>query len=98
MSDTPIDTIRIGRIKATIWENEHEGKTYYNTTVTRSFKVGEEWRENNNFSTEDLPLLRLATDKAFERIYELTAERIVENKSHAEKVKEDQSKRSGHER
>ena len=85
----PIDTIRIGRIKATIWENEHDGKTYYNTTITRSFKVGEDWQENNSFPTEDLPLVRLISDKAFERVQELIAEKIEGSKSHAERVKEE---------
>lgn len=91
----PIDTIRVGRIKATIWENEHDGNTYFNTTITRGFKVGEEWKENNSFPTEDLPLVRLATDKAFERVHELIAEKIEGAKSHANKIKQEERSQSG---
>lgn len=84
----PVDTIRMGRIKATIWQNDHDNKTYYNTTITRSFKVGDEWKENSSFPTEDLPLVRLVSDKAFERIHELFAENLEATKSHTERLKD----------
>lgn len=77
MSNQPLSTVRIGGIKATIWENQDDqGIAYYNTTITRTYlDQKKEWQENNSFSLDDLPRLRLATEQAFAQIHERIAER-----------------------
>ncbi|WP_411845698.1 hypothetical protein AAFN60_18965 [Roseibacillus persicicus] len=77
MSNQPLSTVRIGGIKATIWENEDDkGIARYNTTITRTYlDQNKEWQENNSFSLDDLPRLRLATEQAFTQIHERIAER-----------------------
>ena len=72
MSNAPIATIRVGRIKATIWENtDEQDRTYHATTLTRSYRdKNNQWQETTSFSLEDMPRLRLASDKAFELIHE----------------------------
>mgnify|MGYP001375997386 CR=1 FL=1 len=73
----PIHTIRIGNIKASIWENQSStGKTFFTTTVIRSYRdEHEQWHESAVFYPDDLPKIELATKKAFEFIHTRAAER-----------------------
>jgi hypothetical protein len=42
----PIREFRIGCIKASIWANATANGTMHNVTVSRNYKVGEEWRRS----------------------------------------------------
>lgn len=66
----PIHEIRLGRIKATIWENETEQGTRYNVTVHRLYKDGDEWKQTASFGREDLPLVAKVVDMAHTWTYE----------------------------
>ena len=66
----PAHEIRLGRIKATIWENETENGTRYNVTVSRNYKDGEEWKQTGSFGRDDLPLVAKVADLAHSWIYE----------------------------
>lgn len=33
----PVDTLRDGSLKATIWKRESEGKAFYNTQFSKSY-------------------------------------------------------------
>lgn len=72
MTDSPMATIRVGRIKATIWQNQDaKGNTFHSTTFSRSYRdENNEWKETNSFSLDDLPRIRMASEKAFETIHE----------------------------
>jgi hypothetical protein len=52
----PVKKFRIGSVTATIWKNEAEGRSFFNTTIARSYrdKETEEWQETNSFSHDDL--------------------------------------------
>ena len=56
MNNAPVKKIRIGSITATIWKNEAEGRSFYNTTIIRSYKDKEtdEWMETSSYSHDDL--------------------------------------------
>ena len=72
MSDNkPFDTIRVGRIKATIWENDNEKDgVFHSVTLARNYRdENGQWQETNTFSVDDMPRIRMATDKAFDVIY-----------------------------
>jgi hypothetical protein len=57
-SKKPIHEIRLGRIKAAIWENEGENGIRYNVTLTRLYKnEKDEWRDSTTFGRDDLPLV-----------------------------------------
>ncbi len=57
-SKKPIHEIRLGRIKAAIWENEAENGVRYNVTITRLYKNGDdEWKDSSSFGRDDLPLV-----------------------------------------
>jgi len=57
-SNKPIHEVRLGRIKAAIWENEAENGVRYNVTITRLYKNGnDEWKDSGSFGRDDLPLV-----------------------------------------
>ena len=66
----PVHEVRLGRIKATIWENETEQGTRYNVTVTRLYKDGDDWKQTASFGREDLPLVAKVVDMAHSWTYE----------------------------
>ena len=70
-NNQPFDTIRIGRIKATIWENENDqGGIFHSVTLVRNYRdENNQWQETNSFSVDDMPRIRMATDRAFDSIY-----------------------------
>ena len=58
MSKKPIHEVRLGRIKAAIWENEGENGIRYNVSITRLYKNGDdEWKDSTSFGRDDLPLV-----------------------------------------
>lgn len=63
----PKNTIRIGGIKVTTWENQSEKGSFLTHNVARSYKDKKgEWKETGSFPTADLPKLILALQKAYE--------------------------------
>ncbi len=75
----PVKTFRLGRIKATVWENEADQKKFFNVTFARIY-TGEDKqpRDTDSFGRDDLPLVAKLADRAhtfiFERLAELRAE------------------------
>ncbi len=41
---------RIGGIRATVWENQTDGRTYHNINLVRRFKDGDEWRDSSTLN------------------------------------------------
>jgi len=68
----PAHEIRLGRIKATIWENETDNGTRHNVTLCRIYKDGDEWKQTPSFGRDDLPLVAKVADLAHSWIYEQT--------------------------
>ena len=62
MAKQPVHEIRLGRIKATIWENDTRNGTRYNVTLTRLYKDGDEWKDSASFGRDDLPLVAKVAD------------------------------------
>lgn len=59
----PSHTVKIGAIEAAVWENEGKNGTFYATTLKRTFRDGEEWKESNSYGERDLlNLARAALD------------------------------------
>ncbi len=74
----PVHEIRMGRIRAAIWENETQNGTRHNVTLTRLYKDGEQWKDSASFGRDDLPLVSKVSELAHSWIYfqatELTPE------------------------
>ena len=70
----PVESIRYGSLKASIWRNQGESGDFLNTTFSRHYKQGEEWNQSDSFREADLPTLsKLALD-AHTAIQELKRE------------------------
>jgi hypothetical protein len=66
----PIHEIRLGAVKAAIWENETTNGKRHNVTVSRIYKDGDEWKHTESFGRDDLPLLAKVADFAHTWIFE----------------------------
>ena len=62
--------IRMGRIKAAIWQNETDNIIRYNVTFGRLFKDGESWKQTESFGRDDLPVLAKVADQAHSFIFQ----------------------------
>ena len=74
-SNKPVKEIRLGRIKAAIWENETANGSRHNVKVVRLYKDGDEWKDSDSFGRDDLPLVAKVCDQAHTWIFEQAAER-----------------------
>lgn len=66
---SPVHSIRMGLIKASIWKNETNVGTRYNVTIVRLFRNGDLWQESSRFGREDLPLASKVLELSHEWIY-----------------------------
>jgi hypothetical protein len=74
-SKRPVHEIRMGRIKAAIWENSTESGTRHNVTISRLYKDDrDQWRDSSSFGRDDLPLVAKVSDMAHTWIYGAAAE------------------------
>ena len=75
----PIAELRIGTVKATVWENEVGGITRYNVTFSRLYPDGGQWKTTQSFRFSNL----LSVAKLADQAHTLIAERKAEAASAA---------------
>ena len=72
-NNKPVREFRFGAIKAAVWKREHDGKTFYSVSLSRSYKVEADrtegpqddgWRETNSFDSTDLDTVDMALNMA----------------------------------
>ena len=56
-ANKPAHEVRMGRIRATIWETETANGTRHNVTISRLYKDGDDWKDSTSFGRDDLPLV-----------------------------------------
>ena len=62
----PTHEIKLGRIRAAIWENQTEGQdVWFNVTLSRLYKDGDKWKDSSSFRRDDLPIVNKANDMAY---------------------------------
>ena len=72
MTNQPIDTLRDGRLKATIWKNFGEKGNFYTVTLTRSYQdEAENWKDSDSFSGSELLRIAHLATRAYDRTSEL---------------------------
>ena len=59
----PVHEVRLGRIRAAVWENETPSGKRHNVTFSRLYKDGEQWKDSTSFGRDDLPLLAKVADE-----------------------------------
>src|SRR5437773_10435309 len=60
----PVHDLRLGLIKAAIWENMVADTVRYNVTFSRIYKDGAEWKASDTFGRDDLLVLAKVADQA----------------------------------
>ena len=66
----PVHEVRLGGIKAAIWQNQTEAGVRYNVTFERLYHQEGEWRSTSSFGRDDLLLLGKVADLAHSWIIE----------------------------
>jgi hypothetical protein len=69
MSQKPVNTIRLGRVKAVIWTNQTEKGPRSSVQIARLYRDGEEWKETHSFNRDDLLLVAKVADLAHSWIH-----------------------------
>ena len=67
----PAAELRIGVVKATVWENGIGGITRHNITFSRLYKDGDQWKTTQTFGRKDLLVLAKVADQTHTRIFEI---------------------------
>ena len=67
---TPAHQIRVGSLKAAIWENQTENGTRHQVTFSRSYQVDGEWKTSTSFGLQDLAVLQQVASLAFGWIHQ----------------------------
>ena len=70
----PVHEVRLGRIKATIWQNETQNGSMYNVTICRLWKDGKQWKDSASFGRDDLPLVAKVADRVHSWIFDQSQE------------------------
>ena len=65
----PAHEIRLGNVKATIWQNQSDGINRYNVTFSRGYKADKVWKDSQSFGRDDLPRVIKCADLAYEWIF-----------------------------
>ena len=69
----PVAKFKHGGIELSVWPNQTESGTMYNTTITNSYKDDKsgEWKQTSSFSPTDLLVVGELSRQAFAKITEL---------------------------
>jgi hypothetical protein len=74
-TSAPVQTFRLGRIKAAVWENEADNKRFYNVTFTRTYLgTDKKFHDTDSFGRDDLPLIGKLANEAHTYIFTRLAE------------------------
>ena len=71
-NNKPIDTLRDGALKTTIWEQATDTGSFYRVQLSRTFKDSkDQWQESSSFSGAELLKIARLAQKAYDRTQEL---------------------------
>ena len=75
----PVHVFRLRGITASVFANVAETKhgdvTFHKVSVQRTYKDGNEFKTTTSFGRDDLPIVRLLTDRAWQFILDTEANR-----------------------
>ena len=66
----PIHEIRLGRIKAAIWQNESEHGIRHSVSIARLYRNEDRWQSTTSFGRDDMPLVAKVADLAHTWLYQ----------------------------
>lgn len=80
--DKPVKVFKHRGISVSVFENsavkDGETMTFYKASVRRTFKQGDEFASNANFGREEIPIVRLLLDRAWQFMLEVDVPRSEE--------------------
>lgn len=96
----PEDRLTDYPYKATIWRNESDKGTYFNVTISKTFRDGNgEYRETNSISSDDLLRVSELAREAHHKVNELKRALPREHESKERSAREEGAhERSDHRR
>ncbi len=66
----PVHEVRLGRVRAAVWENDTKNGVMHNVTLSRLYKDdNDNWADSTSFGRDDLPLLAKVADHAHTWIF-----------------------------
>lgn len=71
----PVHEIRMGRVRAAIWQNRTDNGIRHNVTISRLYKEGDDWKDSSSFGRDDLPLVAKVCDQAHSWIFAQSSEK-----------------------
>ena len=75
----PVKTLRLGRLKAAIWENRADQRAFYNVTFTRTYMDEQkQFHDSDSFGRDDLLLLGKLADQAHTFVCEQQASHRID--------------------
>jgi len=87
-SKKPIETLRDGRLKAAIWQNESDKGSYYTVSLAKVYEDREgKLRETNSFSAGEMLRVSELAREAHNVIRDLNREHAVERKTELQPTK-----------
>ena len=69
MAKRPVHEIRLGRIRAAIWENQTQNGSLYKATLSRLYKDEDQWKDSDSYGRDDLLLVAKVADLAHSWIF-----------------------------
>ena len=88
----PVDTLRDGNLKASIWRNEGENGASYSTTFARVWRDDQgRWHDSQSYSGTDMLRLGELSRSAYHRTNELRREHTLEQSQEQTPTRETQS-------
>jgi|SRR6056297_2182446 len=90
----PIHEIRLGRVKAAIWQNETENGSWFSIAITRLYRKDDRWETSASFGRDDLPLVTKVADLAHTWIYQHGGE-TASDSSESQAERQPQSRKRG---
>ena len=74
----PVATVRLGNIKAAVWENESNGSFWYNVSFSVLYKnKDDEWCSSNYFKARDLLRMAKVAELAHDYVLMELEEKLV---------------------
>ena len=60
----PVHELRIGSVKAAIWQNDGQNGPWHAVSFERVYRDGNEWKSSSSFGRDDLLVLAKLADQA----------------------------------
>lgn len=73
--NAPLGTLRDGRLKATVWQNDSETGPYHTVTLAKIYEDSAgNWQESNSFSAGDLLRVAELARRAYNKVADIRQE------------------------